>query len=298
MNGKAPRSPSKRSVIYPAKNATCPVRTKAGKDPAANSTLYRFRGDVVGDPNAYVTDDGKTLVDLVGAVAGQYVAKGFSRHRYRTIDALLNRLGGFDIYATRCSDLSIVAGRYSIVYDEAKDYDRWLDGDVFRVAEVDDPSDDTGRTLYVDDVSQIPGRIIRKRRGVYSYEDAQYTAAEFGMENAPKRDWRFHVGQRSGDNSIGYDDAVRLGYDGRDMKVGDYMEVGPLVIQRVDGHLSGYFAPDSDGSEPITRRMIGPKAGASGKMPAKAPAKKTAKPKGKSAPKSSATKPKSKGGRR
>ncbi len=265
MKGRtATRSPSKRSVIYPVRDAPCPVRTTAGSDITDDVILFRRKGRQ-GDPAAYLTDDGRSLIDLVAAKAGPDAAGGFASHRFRSDDTMTRALRELGI-SNEVVDEGILASARGIYGYESYDYRMWSNGHTgYRVAHVEDPSDDTGRNLIVDDESKIPGRVISKGNRIYYNESkAELHGAEFGRDNAPKRDWRFSLAFRGDTSGLTVEEVSRLGYDGRDMEVGDEMSVGPLVIRRVKGDAMDYVSRSG-----------------SPRSKAKAPAKKASKPKSK-----------------
>lgn len=237
-------SNSKRSVIYPVKGAPCPVRSRVGNSPM-DSAIYRYKGGSEASPRNYTTDDGFTLADLVDVgKAPAEVKETFRKRRFRSKDTMMRMLNNeTGVKARDMQDGNIIAGYGEDVYIDRRNYDGWKSGMAFRFAEVDDPSSDSPRNLYVKDESDIPGRILRKDdRTFYDRLAAEYAASDFGRSNADRKNWKFSVTFKGPTYDVSYADALKMGYDGRDMEVDESMDVGPLVITRIREPNNDYFA--------------------------------------------------------
>lgn len=236
-------SKSKRAVIYPVRDAQCPVKTKIG-DPMKGSALYRFRGGNRALPTSWATDDGYTLVDLADASdAPNELKNKFRTRRFKSTDTMLRMLEhelGVRVFN---GDDWVIASVSGSTTRDGYAYMDWTKGRAYRYAEVDDPSSKTSRNLYVPDESAIPGKVLRRDdRTFYSINEAEYEAADYGITNAPKSEWRFSVGLKGNSSNLTLADVSKIGYDGRDMRIGDKMYVGPLVIERVRPSTTEYLS--------------------------------------------------------
>lgn len=236
-------SKSKRAVIYPVRDAPCPVKTKIG-DPMKGSALYRFRGGNRALPTSWATDDGYTLADLADASdAPNDLKNKFRNRRFKSTETMLRMLEndlGIRAYTTEDGIIARVSGSST---QDGFDYEDWKKGRTYRFAEVDDPSGKTSRNLYVPDESAIPGKVLRRDdRTFYSITEAEMEAADFGIANAPKSEWRFRVGLKGSGTNLSLADVSKIGYDGREMRIGDRMTVGPLVIERIRPQAKDYFS--------------------------------------------------------
>ena len=235
-------SKSKRAVIYPVRDAQCPVKTKIG-NPMEGSALFRFRGGNRALPICWATDDGFTLADLGDASNAPADLKDkFRNRRFKSTETMLRMLEndlGVRVFNRDDWVIANISGSPTM---DGYSYSAWSQGSAYRFAEVDDPQSKTSRNLFVPDESAIPGKIIRRDdRTFFSLAEAENEASDFGITNAPKSEWRFRVGLK-GSSDISLADASKIGYDGRDMKIGDRMTVGPLVIERVAPSTYDYFS--------------------------------------------------------
>lgn len=238
-------SKAKRAVVYRQPNVPRPVKEK-------NRIIWRGRPDhlnfgpqifyLTGNPltgDGYTQADGYTLTQFVLEVGGNTKeSMTFPKRKFQSQETLVNWLNRQSRFAARAVPDGILIKRAygdEDIYEEANDYRAWLNRDVYGMAVVDDPNDDTGSTLYVNHPRDVPGKIIEKTDGpIYGREriDRMAEAARQQLYDDPK-DYYFDIAQWSEEKDVPFQRAVMFGYDGRRMDIGDTRRYGNYRITRV-----------------------------------------------------------------
>ena len=208
------------------------------------SCLYLLQRDHAGRALGNALAAAHALVGVhPGGDAPNDLKNKFRNRRFKSTETMLRMLEndlGIRAYTTEDGIIARVSGSST---QDGFDYEDWKKGRTYRFAEVDDPSGKTSRNLYVPDESAIPGKILRRDdRTFYSITEAEMEAADFGIANAPKSEWRFRVGLKGSGTNLSLADVSKIGYDGREMRIGDRMTVGPLVIERIRPQAKDYFS--------------------------------------------------------
>ena len=204
----------------------------------AQRGIYIYRGGNDADPANYTNFEGLSLKDsLSSRLYGYDRRREFEGHVFRSQETLVNWINRVGFSATILPE-GIFFDGYGTSNAEKNRYDAdnylrryrsWMDGDVYTVATVEDPSvqEPLGETVYVDSPAMVP-------------EDAVFVLDSFTFHPAPQRftresaedqvrrmraDVRDRAERRyrfSGDiYGLTPEQAEMLGFDGRDMIVNE-----------------------------------------------------------------------------
>ena len=247
-------SNAKRAVVYRKPNEPMPARdtyrdverTIYGRTPEYRRKyggvpdVYIFY--LTGDPNrgdGYTQPDGYTLTEYVLKNGGySKEVKEFPRRRFKSPETLVNWLNRQSRFgAELVSEGILIKKTYGDegVWQEARDYRNWQKREVYGVALVDDPDDDTGSTLYVSHPREIPGKVLkRSEKTFYGRDEADRLAENTrqSIHDTPD-EYYFRIRQWKSEDKVPASRARMFGYDGRKMSIGETMNVNGYEIKRV-----------------------------------------------------------------
>lgn len=199
------------------------------------------RGDGYTDPSSGLTLSDYIIQDSTWSKSKKKKAKDFADRNFRSQETLLNWLMRNGYFADPNGDGIIISKEYQRgtrgwdhYHEQSMAYDDWLKGEVYGVAMVDDPDDDTGSTLYVDHPRDIPGKVIEKRKDPIYGRDKAFQEAEKGRQNFydNPEDYYFEVTQSWPSKDVPASVARLLGYDGRKMRIGEEVRIGNYEFKR------------------------------------------------------------------
>ena len=239
-------SSSKRAVVYKRPNEPRPaLERNAFRKNDGSIDHFNFGVQIfylTGDPtrgDGYTQADGYTLSEYVKDRGGySQEVKGFPERKFRSQETLINWLNRQRNFAAELiPDGILIKTAYNgdSAWKEAQDYRAWLKGEVYGVALVDDPHDDTGSTLYVNHPRDVPGTVIKRSKKPFYGREAADRLAENTRQEAQDdpEDYYFCIEQRFPENGVNASRARVFGYDGRRMRMGEYIYVNGYRIQRV-----------------------------------------------------------------
>ena len=261
-------SNAKRAVVYKRPNEPNPVIEMDRQSPRGRRRPHEgFDAHIfycTGDPtrgDGYTQPDGYTLSEFVVRHGGySKEVKEFPKRKFRSQETLVNWLNRQSwLAAESVRDGILINWGYADagIWKEADAYRDWLDREVYGVAVVDDPDDDTGSTLYVSHPRDIPGKVLKKeKKPIYGREKAEKLAENTrqSIHDTPD-EYYFRIRQWKSEDKVPASRARMFGYDGRKMSIGETMDVNGYEIKRV-------AAPSKS-------------SGSSQRKPAKKPASKT-----------------------
>ena len=247
-------SNAKRAVVYKRPNEPRPVQERAARINRRGKAYFTSIDPVqfylTGQPNkgdGYTdASSGLTLSDYVAqhstyTAAKRKAAKEFAERNFRSQETLLNWLDKHGFFAYPNADGIIVStsnteGTWGLEESlrQSRANDAWLKGEVYGVALVDDPEDDTGSTLYVDHPRDVPGKIIKRQKAPIYGRDKAFEVAEKNRQNIydNPEDYYFEVRQLWPSQDVPASVAKVLGYDGRKMKIGEEVRIGNCRFTR------------------------------------------------------------------
>ena len=239
-------SNAKRAVVYKRPNEPNPVIEMDRQSPRGRRRPHEgFDAHIfycTGDPtrgDGYTQPDGYTLSEFVVRHGGySKEVKEFPKRKFRSQETLVNWLNRQSwLAAESVRDGILINWGYGDagIWKEADAYRDWLNGDVYGVAVVDDPDDDTGSTLYVNHPREVPGKVLKKSgKPIYGKDEADRLAesARQSIHDTPD-EYYFDIRQRYPERQVPASRAWMFGYDGRRMEMGQRLDVGKYEIKRV-----------------------------------------------------------------
>lgn len=223
-------SKSKRPIVYREPNPPAPYSDVYHSGDKIAPRIFHLRGSET-NPHDYVTKDGVSLVDMARFNASNKdKVQTFATRKFRSKDTMAKFMSDMGLQVEFFPG-GCVASAYGMIFK--KDIEAWQKGEVYRYGIVDDPTSDDWRTLYVDDVSKIPGPLTEVSGDVeYDRFNAEFEATRIANRLAPVKSYRFKVILKDFE-PIDYDKARRLGYDGREMALGEEFDAGKFILRRV-----------------------------------------------------------------
>ena len=306
------RSNAIRPVIAKRPNEPVPVKEngKGWTRTAFNSTVYYLRPEAdPGKGSSYSTVDGQTLNDLLSfSTYSTNVRNEFRDRTFRSSETMCNWLQKHGVSAYPVDD-GIVASMGAD--DETKSrtsraadaYNAYRSGEVYDVMLVDDPDDDTGSLLYVDDPREVPGTVIKSAKGpVYGKDSAIWNARDLADDVGNPNEWMFSVRQIAPEYKIDVARARQFGYDGRMLAIDESMTVkspggGTYIITRQRDYSKPSSIPFTSSNRRPASKVGGKKVSKSTKPKSKSSAQ-PRKANGQFSKKPKTSKPRSKGARR
>lgn len=221
-------SRSKRHVLFPRTDAPMPAsEVRAGYD---TPVLFRLNGDPT-YAESYVTADGYTLADLVmDSWAPESFKTTIRTHRFRSKETMCNTMRRNNVYVYPVDDGVLSATHESL----PTRYNQWKRGEVYSIGLMDDPSDDTGSTIFADSADSVDkGLLAVATRPIFGRREAERIGRVMGQKVSRKSSWRFRVSTFRPLEGLSADEAKAYGYDGSDMTVGERRIYGDFVIERM-----------------------------------------------------------------
>ena len=246
-------SNAKRAVVYKRPNEPRPVQERATGIDRLGQHYFKVgpvqfyltgqpnRGDGYTDPSSGLTLSDYIIQDNTWSESKLKKARDFADRNFRSQETLLNWLERNGYFADPNDDGIIISEEYQSgtkgwrdYHEQSMAYDDWLKGEVYGVAMVDDPDDDTGSTLYVDHPRDIPGKVIERRKVPIYGRDKAFQEAEKGRQNIydNPEDYYFEVTQSWPSKNVPASVARVLGYDGRKMRIGEVVRIGNYEFKR------------------------------------------------------------------
>lgn len=211
--------------------------------------IYEFRGGEPTDPNNYSNYLGQTLVDHM-MDRNRSKAYDLAQHSFRSKDTLVNWLnkngaaacsipeGVYMLYGYAGSDEREYRAR-----KEVTPYLQWKEGDVYRVAFVDDPAvqEPYAETVYLDDPRMLPegayyGRRNRLGKTIIPtfYGDGAERAIEKKRKDAADIAERRYSFKGTIEN-LTHEQAMMFGYSGEDLRVDQSVYLSQYNGNKVKG---------------------------------------------------------------